>query len=131
MKRHAILTFAAIVVLLACNHQTETHKASAKPVPWNMSLQTQPETLHMNKEANFRVTMTDKQGRPVKGAQVEGALVMSTMDMGKNEFKFAEQAPGVYQGTARMDMAGPWELVVSAKAGGIEGQKKFELGVRE
>ena len=58
-----------------------------------------------------------------------GALVMTTMDMGKNEVAFSEQSEGVYEGTGKVEMAGPWELVVTAKVAGMERQKKFPVTV--
>ncbi len=133
MKRTATLVVFAVVLATACNpNKSQPPKPrEAKPIPWKMSLQTQPPQPQMNKDIAFRLTMTDTQGKPIIGAEVNGALVMSLMDMGKNEFKFSDKGNGLYEGVGKMDMAGPWDVVVTAKAGGIEGQKTFPLTVRE
>ncbi len=130
MKLTAALLVFGAVLLAACNpNKTEVHKL--KPAPWKMSLETQPAQPGMNKDVTFRLSMTDQQGKPVTGAQVSGALVMSLMDMGKNEVKFSDKGDGVYEAVGKMDMAGPWDVVVSVKSGGTEGQKTFPLTVRE
>ncbi len=123
----------ALVLLVACNpNKSQPPKPKeAKPIPWKMNLQTQPPEPQTNKDVTFRLTMADPQGKAISGAEVNGALVMSLMDMGKNEVKFSDKGNGVYEGVGKLDMAGPWDVVVTAKVAGVEGQKTFPLTVRE
>ena len=127
----AVASLAALVLLAACNSKpTETTKG--KPLNlalWNMSLQVEPETPQMDQEMTFRVKLTDSQGVPVSSGQVSGALVMTTMDMGKNEVPFSETGEGVYEGKGKVEMAGPWELVVTAKVAGLQREKKFPVTI--
>ncbi len=134
MKHYiAIVSLFALLLLAACKPKpTEPPQPKTdKPFPWQATLTTNPEKPQMNKPVVFRLLMTDQQGKPVTGAQVQGSLVMALMDMGKNEFPFADKGSGAYEGTGKMDMSGPWELVVTAKAGGTEGQKTFPITVAE
>ncbi len=133
MKRSAALALFAVVLLTACspNKSQPPKPKESKPAPWKMSLQTQPPQPQMNKDVTFRLSMADPQGKAVIGAEVNGALVMSLMDMGKNEFKFSDKGNGVYEAVGKMGMSGPWDVVVTAKVAGVEGQKTFPLTVHE
>ncbi len=129
----AILGLFAVVLLVACKPKpTEPPQPKTdKPFPWQATLTTIPERPQMNKPVIFRLMVTDRQGKPVTGAQIQGSLVMALMDMGKNELTFADKGNGAYEATGKVGMSGPWELVVTAKAGGAEGQKTFPLTVGE
>jgi hypothetical protein len=60
---------------------------------------------------------------------VKAALIMTTMDMGKNELTLADQGGGAYQANAKFTMSGPWNTVVDAAAGGKSGQQTFPVVV--
>jgi hypothetical protein len=49
--------------------------------------------------------------------------------MGKNEFLLADMGQGRYQGSGKFTMAGPWNVVVTAQAGGKAGQEAFLVTV--
>ncbi len=132
MKHHtALMVVLAVLLLTACKPKpTEPPQPKTdKPFPWQATLTTAPEKPQMNKPVTFRLMITDRQGKAVTGAQVQGSLVMPLMDMGKNEFAFADKGRGAYEGTGKVAMSGPWELVITAKAGSVEGQKTFPLAV--
>ncbi len=134
MKNYiAIFGLFAVVLLAACKPKPAEppQPKTDKPFPWQATLTTNPEKPQMNKPVVFRLLITDPQGKAVTGAQVQGALVMPLMDMGRKEFAFTDKGRGTYEGTGKADMAGPWELVVTAKAGGTEGQKTFPITVTE
>lgn len=133
MKKCTAFVALALILLAACSpKKNEPPKPKEdKPAPWNMVLKTQPEKPQMNKDVTFLLTLTDPQGKPVAGAQVSGSLVMALMDMGKNEFTFADKGNGAYEGTGKVDMSGPWEVVVTATVGSVEGRKTFPISVGE
>ncbi len=126
------LALISIISLIACSpNKPAPPKPKEGKFPWTVSLKTDPAKPQMNKPVNFQLTLLDQAGKPVNGAEVRGALVMPLMDMGKNEFSFADKGQGLYQGSGKVDMAGPWDLVVTAKAKAVEGQKTFSLRVEE
>jgi hypothetical protein len=99
-------------------------------MPWKISLEVDAPP-RIVKATTFRVQLADLSGKPVSGAQVEVSLVMKVMDMGKNQFALADKGGGAYEGSGTFSMSGPWNVVVSAKAGGKAGEQKFEVTVKD
>ena len=96
-----------------------------------MSLTMDPAQPKFGRKTNFRVTVKQSLGTPVDGAQVEVSLVMPLMDMGKNQFALKPVGNGEYAGTGEFNMAGEWEVVVTASAQGKTGKTTFNVNVAE
>lgn len=139
--RRIVISAAALLSLIlsiACQKQ-ESPKPSTPPAtaapqvasasPWKMDLNTDPTKPEFNKDTKFRLKLTDPDGKPVSGADVTASLVMPLMDMGKNEFRLADIGNGLYEGTGKFTMAGPWNVTVSAKAAGKNAQQTFPVRV--
>jgi nitrogen fixation protein FixH len=94
-----------------------------------MTLAFSPDPPVAGQETTIRVRLTDDAGKAVAGAQVKASLVMTTMDMGKNELTFTDQGGGAYQASAKFTMSGPWNTVVAATVGGQSGQQTFPVVV--
>jgi len=120
----------ALSFTLACGKEKtpETPKpsaADAKPVAspasaasgMKVELTVDPAQPNPSKPAKFSAKVTDADGKPVTGADVNVSLVMKEMDMGKNEFKLADKGAGTYEGDGKFGMAGDWSAVVTAKQG--------------
>jgi nitrogen fixation protein FixH len=141
MKRVVLgLMAVGLLTLGACKTKSELKpsgqgeaRAAAKATQsaLQMTLATDPQEVKDDKQFTIRVKVTDQAGKPVPGATLHGALIMKTMDMGKNEFDFAAKGDGTYEASAKPNMAGPWEIRVSAKRGADVGEKTFELAVKE
>jgi len=127
--RLPIAALLGIVVLVAC--QKSAPPAAAPGSLWlgKMTLTTTPAPPVSDQDVSFQLHLTDANGAPVKGAKVTADLVMITMDMGKNEVRFAEKGNGDYQGTGKFTMAGPWNVVITASAQGQSGQQTTPLVV--
>lgn len=122
----------ALVLLSGCRNQSQSQTAAsapAAPSPWKMTLAFSPDPPVADKETAIRVRLTDDAGLAVAGAQVKASLVMTTMDMGKNELTLTDQGGGTYQASAKFTMSGPWNAVVAATAGGQSGQQTFPVVV--
>lgn len=84
-------------------------------------------------ENEFEVTVKDRQGKPVDGADVSVMLFMPAMPAMKmpemrNEVKLKGAGNGRYTGTGQIMMAGPWTATVSVKQNGKEiGQQKVTV----
>lgn len=141
MKQACIAMLAfAVLTLGACKTKSELKptgqgeaSASAKATQsaFQMMLTTDPQDVKDGKQFTIRVKVMDQSGKPVPDAKLHGSLTMTTMDMGKNEFDFTAKGDGTYEAAATADMAGPWEIKVSAKRGADVGEKSFELVVKE
>ncbi|MFD0587135.1 hypothetical protein ACFQZE_03880 [Paenibacillus sp. GCM10027627] len=70
----------------------------------------------------FTVTLFDKHGVPVKGAQMKIRLDMIGMACGHYDFELAETAAGVYVGEGVPLMAGLWKASLNLKNDGREQQ---------
>jgi nitrogen fixation protein FixH len=136
--------FAIVLITLgaatACKSKSElkpsgqgeaSAAAKATQSAFQMTLSTDPPEVKDDKQFTVRVKVTDQAGKPVPDATLHGALIMKTMDMGKNEFDFAAKGDGSYEASAKPDMAGPWEIKVTAKRGADVGEKSFDLVVKE
>ncbi|HLG54258.1 MAG TPA: FixH family protein [Vicinamibacterales bacterium] len=81
----------------------------------------------------FEVTVKDRQGKPVDGAEVSVALYMPAMPAMKmpemrNEVKLKGTGNGRYVGAGQVMMAGAWTVTVSVKQNGKEiGQQKVTM----
>lgn len=96
-----------------------------------MSLAMDPAQPKSGSKTNFRVAVKQTLGRPVDGAQVEASLVMPLMDMGKNQFPLKPAGEGQYSGTGEFNMAGEWEVIVTATDNGKTGKTTFNVNVAE
>jgi hypothetical protein len=96
-----------------------------------MSLAMEPAQPKFGRKTNFRVAVKRTLGRPVDGAQVEASLAMPLMDMGKNQFPLTPAGNGQYTGTGEFNMAGEWEVTVTAKEDGKTGKTTFNVNVSE
>jgi hypothetical protein len=128
-----------IVSALSCKKQSppqpqaQTEKQPPVPAaaasPWKMDLKFTPDPPISDKPTVFHLTVIDESGKPVSSAQGNASLVMTEMDMGKNEFSLADKGAGEYEGTGTFTMSGPWNVVVSMTAAGKTGQQTFPVVV--
>ncbi len=134
MRRVLFLAFliSLTLALSACKSQPSKPQTSApQGPPWSgkMELTTVPSPPVSGKDTNFQLKLSDAAGNPVPAADVKAALVMPSMDMGKNEVTLADKGDGKYEGTGKFTMSGPWNVVVTAKAQGKSGQQTFPVVV--
>jgi len=84
-----------------------------------------PAPMH---EAEFSISITDGQGRPVEGAEVSCDMTMPAMPMPPNHPQAAEQSPGVYKAPVMFTMAGEWEALIEVLlADGTSGRFRFPM----
>ena len=139
MRRTAsLMVVLAVSSMLACNQQqapkSSTPPATASPqvaapAPWKIELTTDPAKPMTDENTKFRAALTDPSGKPVGGADVTASLVMPLMDMGNNEFRLADIGKGVYEGTGKVDMSGPWNVVITVKSAGQTAQQTVQVVV--
>ena len=67
-----------------------------------------------------------KTGKPVKGLKPKAQISMTSMDMGTDEARVIETAPGKYQLKANFSMQGPWAVKLSLP----KEEKVFALDVK-
>lgn len=134
----ALLAAFALLFTVACAkaNAPENAKAAGQPAsapqttgaaPLKIDLKIDPAEPAPNKPAKFNITITDPDGKPVTGADVNIALTMKTMDMGEEKVKLADKGNGQYEGQGKVTMAGDWNAAVSAKKGGQTAVQSFPV----
>lgn len=87
--------------------------------------------VRANYPSPFTVQISDEQGKPVAGADVQVILTMVDMDHG--EFKTPAKAakPGIYEASPTFFMVGKWNVEVRAKKGDKTFTEKTPYEVKE
>ena len=132
-----LLCFAAV----GCRQQKKTPEAKPASAiiaervegvsPWKVALALAPARPVSQRPETFRLAITGPDGKPAAGLNVNVALVMPLMDMGKNEFAATEAAPGVYQGSGSFTMDDEWEVFVRIQQGEKKATHVFNVRVAE
>ena len=95
-----------------------------------VTLQTLPLQPKQMDATKFTVRLTDAQVRMVSGASVTIDLDMPGMDMGQNDITATPQSAGIYVGTGRFTMPGPWQATVTAVKSAAKTRKSFPVNVQ-
>lgn len=112
---------------------TQSQPAPARAANLDITFRTVPATPRGSAENQFEVTVKDREGKPVDGADVSVALFMPAMPAMKmpemrNEVTLKGTGNGRYVGAGQVMMAGAWTVTVSVKQSGKEiGQQKVTI----
>jgi nitrogen fixation protein FixH len=77
------------------------------------------------------VTLRDRDGAPIEGAQVSARFVRPTSAGFDSALRLNETKPGVYEAAPRLALPGQWDLVVTAAHDGADYQKTERVFVPE
>jgi nitrogen fixation protein FixH len=130
-----MITVLALIIA-GCHKQNSepaAHASANNPATssWKLALAMVPDPPLSDRPIIFHLRVTDMAGKPITGAHVTAALIMPLMDMGKNEVAFIDKGEGNYEGPGKFNMAGPWNVLVTASVQGKSGQQTFAVSVRE
>ncbi len=120
-----------LVLMASCNgaQGVESRTIVQRQVVNDMTITLETaETLVVNQQAVFVVTVTDGQGKPVP-ADVYLDLVMPAHPMGTNQPLAEPSADGVYRTSSVFTMDGEWAVTVVATAQGRTNQAIFHVMV--
>ncbi len=67
--------------------------------------------------ARFQVSVEDRDGRPISGAQVHGEFLRAADTRQDQAFALTETAAGVYQAELVLPLPGVWELMLQVRRG--------------
>lgn len=122
------LLLIAFLLLAACAGASSQNTPTGT-VPARINLVTNPDPAKVG-DVELRFIVTDSQGQPVAGADVDvfaDHIDMTGMTM---HGKATEQSKGVYSITANFSMAGNWKLSVGLKTDSLEHEQDLELKVQ-
>jgi hypothetical protein len=81
-------------------------------------------------DSTIQVHVWDAKGQPVTGAKVSFSYTMDMPGMRIEQSEAKDVGNGLYQGTARFTMGGPWGLVVQIERPGMPAaREKFTIRV--
>lgn len=136
MHRSALLftvaTAFTATISTGCGHPDTTSGATASGAhgPANITLRTSPDPATVGKNT-FEVTVQAPNGSPVADAEVTLKYFMVGMPSMSNEVKLERAGNGRYTGSGDIQMAGSWELTVTARRDGQEvGNRKVTLSAK-
>jgi len=85
----------------------------------------------INQPQRFRVTLTDRLGRPLDGANVYLDLDMNMICLSGAQPLATPVGPGQYEARSVYQMAGEWEITVYARVNGELRQALFRIHVAD
>ncbi len=85
----------------------------------------------VNQPQRFRVTLTDRLGRPLDGAEVYLDLDMDMLCLSGARPLATPSGPGQYELRSVYQMAGEWEVTVYAELQGQQRQALFRISVAD
>ncbi|NGZ06897.1 MAG: FixH family protein [Magnetococcales bacterium] len=102
---------------LAYNRVLEANKVQ-DAMGWQVALD--DGELWADREARLRLTLLDRGGTPVRGAQVEGRLLRPVQSGSDLEFVMTELEPGRYEVRLHLPLPGVWDLKLLVRQGAAE-----------
>jgi hypothetical protein len=139
--RLRILAIAAVAVLTyyAIKHKAELPAAPdptaliinmrSQVSPFRFTLDTGPEPPSCDAPITLRVHVIDAAGQPADGLMVEADASMSGMDQGAQHLALHSKGNGNYEGMMDLEMAGSWDVDLTATKGGKRGRQRLRIEV--
>jgi hypothetical protein len=97
--------------------------------PFRFTLATDPEPPGYGSPIALRVQVIDAAGRPTDGLSVEANFSISGVDSGAQHVILHRKGRGVYEGKVNLEMAGSWEVDLTAEKDGKRGRERLTLEV--
>lgn len=134
MKTCRTICIAALIATLVLATACKKKPAAGSEADGDLklTLAVSPDHPRMSRPTTLRVHVTDPTSNPVTDAVVTGTMTMKIMDMPPVPLTFTSVGNGFYEVTMnKLDMSGPWGVVVVAKQGGAQSTENFDITVFE
>ena len=99
-----------------------------KLAPFRFTLATSPAQPSYTAPFALKVHVIDATGQPAEGLTVKADVTMSGMSHGEH-ITLDDQGHGDYEGRVSLEMAGSWDVDLSASKGDKTGQQKLSIEV--
>ena len=132
----AILLLGAVLLTSGCKSENTLPPAPASLInntrdrlnPFRFTLATEPSTPNFNNPITLKVHVIDAAGQPADGVAVDGELSMSGMN-GSQHVALSGVGGGDYQGEVKLEMAGSWDVDLSATREGKSSKQRMAIEV--
>jgi hypothetical protein len=134
------LTVTAIAALtLACtgckseslppNPSTLINNTRDRLTPFRFTLATDPVSPNYNAPFMLKVHVIDGANQPADGVTIKADVTMSGMDHGAQHLTLSGSGNGDYEGQVNLDMAGGWDVDLTATKDDKSREQKFSIQV--
>ncbi len=124
----SVVFFAGFIFLLtACSGSSAESQPPSKPV--NVRVESNPDPAEVG-DVTYTVYLTDENGNPLEGAQVEITMDHTDMMGMTMSGSASEQGRGKYAIQANFSMSGNWKMTVVVKKNDLEYKEDINLTIR-
>lgn len=140
--RFRILAIAAIAALVyfAMKYKPEPSALPPNPAmiiqntrdrltPFRFTLATDPTSPSFNAPIRLKVHVIDAADQPADGVELKADVSMSGMDQGAQHLVLSGRGNGDYDGRVNLEMAGSWDVDLTATKDGKSRQQKLSIEV--
>jgi hypothetical protein len=126
-----ILSFAGCKAepVLPPNPATVINNVRGQLTPFRFTLVTDPAAPTYNAPILLKVRVIDAANQPADGVTVNADVSMSGMDQGARHLTLSGKGDGDYEGQVNLDMAGSWDVDLTATRDGKSRQQKLSIEV--
>ena len=97
--------------------------------PFRFTLATDPASPSYNAPILLKVHVIDAANQPADGVTVHADVSMSGMDQGAQHLTLSGKGGGDYEGQVKLEMAGSWDVDLTATRDGKSRQQKLSIEV--
>jgi hypothetical protein len=97
--------------------------------PFRFTLTTDPATPNFNGPITIKVHVIDATSQPADGVTVQADVSMSGMDQGAQHLTLDGKGGGDYEGNVKLEMAGSWDVDLTATRDDKSGKQRLSMEV--
>ncbi len=140
MRRYTLI-FAAIALLplafTGCKSESTTppnptaiiNNTRDQLTPFRFTLTTDPTPPKYSSPFMLKVHVIDGANQPADGVTLKADVTMTGMDHGAQHITLSGKGDGDYEGQVNLEMAGPWDVDLTASKDGKSRQQKLSIEV--
>lgn len=142
LRFHATLALFTVALLTMVSSGCKSEEANLPPSPstlingtrdrlnpFRFTLATDPASPNFNGPITIKVHVIDAANQPTDGVNVQADVSMSGMDQGAQHLTLDDRGGGDYAGDVKLDMAGSWDVDLTASKDGKSGKQRLSIEV--
>lgn len=137
--RLVALAVVAVVIYFAVKYKPEPvgppnpatiiNNTRDRLTPFRFTLATDPASPNFNSPFQLKVHVIDGANQPADGVELKADVSMSGMDQGAQHLTLSDRGNGDYEGQVKLEMAGSWDVDLTATKDGKSRQQKMSIEV--
>ena len=141
LKPHPIsaavaLSLSLVMLTSGCKSENTLPPAPASLInntrdrlnPFRFTLTTEPSAPSFNDQIMLKVHVIDAANQPADGVELNADVSMPGMN-GSQQVSFSGRGDGDYEGAVKVEMAGSWDVDLSATREGKSSKQRFTIEV--